>query len=153
QALRRPPRFVSRMPLCWTFVFAVFIGASFIVERRNEISLVWLASFFVVGLAALMGARRIQRSLLGKWAAEGRLDRRTVIVGADQNGEQLLQALKAQRNSDIVLLGVFDDRNDDRIMDTCAGVPKLGKVDDIAEFARRPRVDLVLFALPIPAET
>ncbi len=34
-----------------------------------------------------------------------------------------------------------------------AAVPKLGKVDDIIEFARRTRVDLVLFALPIAAET
>ena len=38
-------------------------------------------------------------------------------------------------------------------LDTCAGSPKLGKVDDIVEFARRTRVDLVLFALPISAET
>ena len=51
------------------------------------------------------------------------------------------------------MLGVFDDRNDDRAMDTCGGSPKLGKVDDIVEFARRTRVDLVLFALPISAET
>ncbi len=51
------------------------------------------------------------------------------------------------------MLGVFDDRNDNRAMDTCAGAPKLGKVDDIVEFARRTRIDLVLFALPISAET
>ena len=51
------------------------------------------------------------------------------------------------------MLGVFDDRNDNRALDTCAGSPKLGKVDDIVEFARRTRVDLVLFALPISAET
>ncbi len=51
------------------------------------------------------------------------------------------------------MLGVFDDRNDGRALDTCAGVPKLGKVDDILEFARRTRIDLVLFALPISAET
>ena len=48
---------------------------------------------------------------------------------------------------------MFDDRNDNRALDTCAGSPKLGKVDDIVEFARRTRVDLVLFALPISAET
>jgi len=43
--------------------------------------------------------------------------------------------------------------NDSRAFDTCAGSPKLGKVDDIVEFARRTRIDLVLFALPISAET
>lgn len=64
-----------------------------------------------------------------------------------------MQALKAQDNSDIDVLGVFDDRHDDRAMDSCAGSPKLGKVDDIVELARRTRVDLVLFALPISAET
>jgi Undecaprenyl-phosphate glucose phosphotransferase len=48
---------------------------------------------------------------------------------------------------------VFDDRNDSRALDTCAGSPKLGKVDDVLEFARRTRLDLVLFALPISAET
>src|SRR5437868_6284027 len=75
------------------------------------------------------------------------------IFGADESGEQLVQALKTQDDSDIKVLGVFDDRNDDRAMDTCAGSPKLGKVDDIVELARRTRIDLVLFALPISAET
>ena len=32
-----------------------------------------------------------------RWARQGRLDRRTVIVGADENGEQLVEALKAQK--------------------------------------------------------
>jgi Undecaprenyl-phosphate glucose phosphotransferase len=64
-----------------------------------------------------------------------------------------VQALKVQDDSDIHVLGVFDDRNDSRALETCAGSPKLGKVDDIVEFARRTRVDLVLFALPISAET
>jgi Undecaprenyl-phosphate glucose phosphotransferase len=76
-----------------------------------------------------------------------------VIVGSDQNSEQLVEALKSQEDSDIEILGVFDDRNDARALETCAGSPKLGKVDDILEFARRTRVDLVLFALPISAET
>ena len=87
------------------------------------------------------------------WARQGRLDRRTIIVGADENGEQLIRALETQDDFNIRVLGVFDDRNDERSLTTCAGKPKLGKVDDIAEFARRTRIDLVLFALPISAET
>ena len=100
-----------------------------------------------------MTGRVFLRSLVRGWARQGRLDRRTIIVGADESGEQLVQALKTQDDSDIKVLGVFDDRNDDRAMDTCAGSPKLGKVDDIVELARRTRIDLVLFALPISAET
>ncbi|WP_291842768.1 undecaprenyl-phosphate glucose phosphotransferase [Bradyrhizobium sp.] len=144
---------MTRMISSWTLVFLLFIGASFAAKLGNEISRLWLAAFFLAGLAALVIGRMILRSLVRGWARQGRLDRRTIIVGADESGEQLVRALKVQDDSDIEVLGVFDDRNDDRAMDSCAGSPKLGKVDDIVEFARRTRVDLVLFALPISAET
>ena len=153
QLFRGQLRQMTRMISSWAFVFLLFIGASFIVKLGGEISRLWLTAFFFVGLAALVAERVFLRSLVRSWARQGRLDRRTIVVGADQNGEQLVQALKIQDDSDIEMLGVFDDRNDDRAMDTCAGSPKLGKVDDIVEFARRTRVDLVLFALPISAET
>ena len=153
QSFRGQRRLTSRMIASWVFAFAVFAGASLIIERGDSISLAWFVSFFVAGLTALLIARMILRSLLGNWTRQGRLDRRTVVVGADENGEKLVQALKAQHGSGIDVLGVFDDRNDARIMDICAGIPKLGKVDDIVEFARRTRVDLVLFALPVSAET
>jgi Undecaprenyl-phosphate glucose phosphotransferase len=153
EVFRGQLRQMSRMVSSWAFVFLLFIGASFIVKLGSEISRLWLTAFFVTGLAALVTERLFLRSLVRGWARQGRLDRRTIIVGADENGEQLVQALKTQDDSDIHVLGVFDDRNDDRAMDTCAGSPKLGKVDDIVEFARRTRIDLVLFALPISAET
>ena len=153
QVFRGQLRQMTRMISSWAFVFLLFIGASFIVKLGSEISRIWLTSFFFVGLAALLIERGFLRSLVRSWARQGRLDRRTIVVGSDQNGEQLVEALKTQHDSDIDVLGVFDDRNDDRALDTCAGSPKLGKVDDIVEFARRTRVDLVLFALPISAET
>jgi Undecaprenyl-phosphate glucose phosphotransferase len=153
QLFRGHLRQMTRMISSWAFVFLLFIGASFIVKLGSEISRLWLAAFFFSGIAALVTGRVFLRSLVRSWARQGRLDRRTIIVGADENGEQLVQALKTQDDSDIQVLGVFDDRNDDRALDTCAGSPKLGKVDDIVEFARRTRIDLVLFALPISAET
>ncbi|MBR1141975.1 undecaprenyl-phosphate glucose phosphotransferase [Bradyrhizobium sp. AUGA SZCCT0431] len=153
QVFRGQLRQMTRMISSWAFVFLLFIGASFLVKLGSEISRIWLASFFFVGLAALLIERAFLRTLVRSWARQGRLDRRTIVVGSDQNGEQLVEALKTQDDSDIDVLGVFDDRNDSRALETCAGSPKLGKVDDIVEFARRTRVDLVLFALPISAET
>jgi Undecaprenyl-phosphate glucose phosphotransferase len=153
QIFRGHLRQMTRMISSWAFVFLLFIGASFFAKLGGSISRLWLSMFFLVGLGLLIASRLILRALVRRWGREGRLDRRTVIVGADHNGEKLVRALNAQAaDSDIHILGVFDDRNDDRAMDTCAGSPKLGKVDDIVEFARRTRVDLVLFALPISAE-
>ncbi len=155
QVFRGTLRQMTRMISAWSFVFLLFIGASFFAKLGGEISRLWLSSFYFVGLAALIVERLVLRSVVRRWAREGRLDRRTIVVGSDENGEKLITALNAQAvdDSDIHILGVFDDRNDSRALATCAGSPKLGKVDDIVEFARRTRVDLVLFALPISAET
>src|ERR1700716_439026 len=153
QVFRGQLRQMTRMISSWAFVFLLFIGASFFAKLGGEVSRLWLSAFFFVGLAALITERLFLRTMVRGWARQGRLDRRTIIVGSDQNAEKLVEALKVQDDSDIDILGVFDDRNDSRALDTCAGSPKLGKVDDIVEFGRRTRIDLVLFALPISAET
>jgi Undecaprenyl-phosphate glucose phosphotransferase len=153
QVFRGQFRQMTRMISSWTFVFLLFIGVSFFAKLGGEISRLWLCAYFFIGLAALITERLFLRAMIRRWARDGRLDRRTVIVGSDQTGERLIEALGGEDDSDIEILGVFDDRNDSRALDTCAGAPKLGKVDDILEFARRTRIDLVLFALPISAET
>jgi len=153
QVFRGQLRQMTRMLSSWALVFLVFIGISFFAKLGDAISRVWLSTFFIIGLASLIAERLVLRTLVRQWARDGRLDRRTIVVGSDENGENLIRALNAQDDSDIHVLGVFDDRNDSRALDTCAGAPKLGKIDDILEFARRTRIDLVLFALPISAET
>jgi Undecaprenyl-phosphate glucose phosphotransferase len=153
QIFRGQLRQMTRMISSWAFVFLLFIGASFFAKLGGEVSRFWLSAFFVAGLVGLVVERLCLRAMVRAWAREGRLDRRTIVVGSDESGEKLIEALNAQDDSDIDILGVFDDRNDSRALETCAGRAKLGKVDDIIEFARRTRVDLVLFALPISAET
>jgi len=51
------------------------------------------------------------------------------------------------------VIGAFDDRSDQRSPASIAGVPNLGSIDDLVEFARHTRVDLVIFSLPISAES
>lgn len=153
QIFRGQLRQMTRMISSWAFVFLLFMGASFLAKLGSEVSRLWLSAFFFVGAGLLIAERMILRSLVRGWARQGRLDRRTIVVGSDETGEKLIEALNLQDDSDLDILGVFDDRNDSRALETCAGSPKLGKVDDIIEFARRTRIDLVLFALPISAET
>jgi FlaA1/EpsC-like NDP-sugar epimerase len=106
QAFRGQLPHITRMISSWAFVFLLFIGASFFVKLGGEISRLWLSAFFFAGLAVLTAARLFLRSLVRSWARQGRLDRRTIIVGSDQNGEHLVAALKAQDDSDIDVLGV-----------------------------------------------
>src|SRR3979411_1402149 len=56
QVFRGQLRQMTRMISSWAFVFLLFIGASFIVKLGSEISRVWLSTFFIIGLAALVAA-------------------------------------------------------------------------------------------------
>ena len=73
-------------------------------------------------------------------------------VAVSDEAAALLRELTAQRHTDLRICGVFDDRAEDRSPDVVVGFPKLGTVDDLVEFARRTRIDLIIFTLPITAE-
>ena len=153
QAFRGHEKQYMRLASAWSVVFLIAIGATFFAKTGNQFSRVWLGGFFAAGLVVLLAFRRALFLLVRNWTRKGRLDRRTVVVGADGNGEALINSLAAQRDSDVQVIGVFDDRGSGRSGATCGGRPNLGSVDALVEFARRTRVDLVIFALPISAES
>src|SRR6202042_1546012 len=84
QIFRGQLRQMTRMISSWAFVFLLFMGASFFAKLGGEISRLWLSAFFFVGLAALVAERLVLRAMVRGWARQGRLDRRTIIVGSDQ---------------------------------------------------------------------
>jgi Undecaprenyl-phosphate glucose phosphotransferase len=153
QAFRGHEKQYMRLASAWSVVFLVAAGVSFFAKAGDQFSRVWLAGFYALGLCTLIAFRRALFLLVRRWTREGRLDRRTVLVGADANGESLIHSLAAQRDSDVRVIGVFDDRGDQRSPASCKGVQKLGTVDNLVEFARHTRVDLVIFSLPISAES
>ena len=153
QAFRGHEKQYMRLASAWSVVFLLAVTISYFTKAGDEFARPWLGTYYVVGLFGLIAFRRALFMLVRRWTRQGRLDRRTVVVGADGSGEALIAALAAQRDSDVRVIGVFDDRGDDRSSASCGGVPKLGTVDDLVEFARHTRVDLVIFSLPISAES
>jgi Undecaprenyl-phosphate glucose phosphotransferase len=153
QAFRGYEKQYFRLASAWSVVFLIVIGVSFFAKSGDQFSRVWLGSFYIVGLIVLILFRRVLFLTVRRWTQQGRLERRAVIVGADEKGADLIDALMAQRDTDIRVVGAFDDRGDERSPTAVSGLPKLGVVDDLVEFARRTRVDLVIFSLPISAET
>src|SRR5882724_654319 len=152
EAFRGYEKQYFRLASAWSVVFLLLIGASFFAKAGDEFSRVWLGGFYVAGLVALLAFRRGLFLMVQRWTREGRLNRRTAIVGGGTAGEDLIKAIKQQRDTDVRIIGLFDDRNEDRSPNDIAGERKLGTVDDLVEFARRTRVDLVIFTLPIMAE-
>jgi Undecaprenyl-phosphate glucose phosphotransferase len=152
QAFRGHEKQYFRLAASWSVVFLILIGLSYFAKAGDQFSRVWLGSFYVIGLAALLMFRRGLFLAVRRWTRQGRLARRTAIVGGGDAGETLVAAIHDQVDSDIRIVGLFDDRGDERSPQAMAGTRKLGTVDDLVEFARRTRVDLVIFSLPIAAE-
>jgi Undecaprenyl-phosphate glucose phosphotransferase len=151
-AFRTPVRQLLRIVSAWTVAFLIAMAIAFFAKFEGMFSRVWLAAYYGGGLALLFAFRFGLAALVQRWTKEGRLERRAVIVGGGSAGEGLVEALGHQEDSDLELVGVFDDRGEDRSPPMCAGLQKLGSVDQLVEFARRTRVDLVIFSLPISAE-
>jgi Undecaprenyl-phosphate glucose phosphotransferase len=151
-AFRQPIRQVFRMAGGWAFVFLVVFAALFFLKLDGVVSRVWVAGWFLLGIGAFALERWLLARITFGMAKAGRLARRAVVVGGGDFGQELLRDLGRAKTSEIRMLGVFDDRSDDRAPQTVEGFPKLGNVDDLVEFARHTRIDLVIFALPITAE-
>jgi len=152
QAFRGYEKQYMRLASAWSVVFLIVIGASFFAKAGDMFSRVWLGTFYFSGLAALVMSRKALFYLVRRWTRKGRLTRRAVIVGGGDPGAHLIEQLRQQKESDVEIIGLFDDRGDDRSGADCAGQRKLGAVDDLIEFGRRTRVDLVIFSLSISAE-
>ncbi|WP_083239511.1 undecaprenyl-phosphate glucose phosphotransferase [Methyloceanibacter superfactus] len=143
----------TRTAFAWTMVMAGMMALAFFVKVGADFSRVWIAGWYVSGLIALFGERLALSLLAKRWIREGRLYRRAVIVGGGAEAEQLIKALEASADTDIRIVGIFDDRGPDRVSPLVAGYPKLGNIDELVEFARNSRLDLLIVSLPVTAET
>jgi Undecaprenyl-phosphate glucose phosphotransferase len=106
----------------------------------------------VSALIALFGERLVVSLLVRRWIREGRLYRRAVIVGGGPEADSLIKAVVASHDTDIRIAGIFDDRGPHRVSPIVAGYPKLGNINELLDFARNSRLDLLIVALPITAE-
>ena len=151
RALRRPGEQAGKIARSLLPVFCVAAGAGYLIGTEPftpSVGLVWLAASFAVMAAARFALARG----LDKLTDAGRLVRRTVIVGGGPDCEQLIAALEADNLKEVSILGVFDDRLDERSADSINGYPKLGNFDQLPAFCRTSSVDLMVVTVPMAAE-
>ncbi len=146
------PRQLPGLVSAWFLVFGCLAAIAFMLKLGPSFSRVWFISWFLFGGMAILSLRIVLANMVRKWTHEGRLNRYAVVVGGGKGGEELIKQLEQMENTDIRVCGVFDDRSDDRVSTTIAGYPKLGTVEDLIEFARNCRIDLLIVTLPITAE-
>jgi Undecaprenyl-phosphate glucose phosphotransferase len=144
--------FGIRLVAGWSLVLLIALMVVFFAKIGENFSRVWLATYYLLGLGTLVTERLALSLFVSSMTRAGRFDRRTAIVGGGEGADAIIRALEAQPETGLRIIGVFDDRGDDRTPDVIAGYPKMGAVDDLVEYARKTKLDLVIFTLPISAE-
>ncbi|MGB3898115.1 MAG: undecaprenyl-phosphate glucose phosphotransferase [Mesorhizobium sp.] len=151
-ALMRPLQSFTRILLVWSSSFALMAVAAFLLKASGNYSRLLFGLWFVVGFVLIFGLRLFMARLIRRWARDGRMERRAVIVGGGKAAEQLIRSVEQQAYNDIRICGIFDDRDDKRSPPIVAGYPKLGTISELIQFARIARIDMLIVSLPITAE-
>jgi putative colanic acid biosynthesis UDP-glucose lipid carrier transferase len=100
---------------------------------------------------ALFAAHRTLPALLPRLLAAEGLHKTAVIAGANSLGLRLAARLKEDPMLGIGFAGYFDDRGAGRL----GGLPpeeNLGTLEQLADYARSHRVDLIYIALPMASQ-
>ena len=152
-ALLRPFENGPRLLLGWSVFFAALTVLVFFSKLGATYSRVWLGSWYVLGFGGILVLRGLVAKLVRRWNKDNRLNRQAVIIGGGPEAAELIEAINATPNIDVSIVGLFDDRDDTRSPAAVAGYRKLGNVDQLVEFARWKRIDLLILALPLSAES
>nr|WP_319516835.1 undecaprenyl-phosphate glucose phosphotransferase [uncultured Cohaesibacter sp.] len=136
----------------WMMVIVLFLLVFYLSETPIGTNRGWLGLWFGTGIATVAFIRAIESLLVRIWQQDGRLERRAVIVGGGDPAAEIITSLEAQENNDIRICGIFDDRDDERSPPIVAGYPKLGTVDDLVEFSRLCKIDMLIVTIPVSAE-
>ena len=153
--LRALSAYVRNMPTAafgWTLSFAALVASIFFLKIGQDVSRVWLATWFAAGAGALLTQRLLAGWYVREAARSGRLYQRAAIYGVGPVTEALISELEADRDTIIRIAGIFDDRNDGRAPRQVLGYPLLGGVNDLVRTSRAKRFDLVIVSLPLAAE-
>lgn len=151
-ALRNPLSYTSRIILACCGSFALLSLLGFMMKISEAFSRIWFVGWLAAGLGLIILLRFILARLFRRWARNGTMERRALIVGGGKTAESLIRSLERQPFNDIRICGIFDDRDDSRSPPIVAGYPKLGTVDELIEFARIARIDMLIVSLPLTAE-
>ena len=152
RALRRPSEQLGKIARSLLPVFCIAAGAGYLIGIEPfspAVGMIWISASIAVMTAARFALARV----LDELTDAGRLVRRTAIVGGGPDAELLIATLEADNLKELAILGVFDDRLDERSADSVNGYPKLGNFDQLPAFCRASSVDLMVVTVPMAAET
>jgi Undecaprenyl-phosphate glucose phosphotransferase len=142
---------LTRVLITWGILISMLLLIAFISKISESYSRGWMLVWIVAAIGMQLMGRCFLEIATQRWPQNIQLARNIVIVGAGDEGHQLVTKLLQSQDKSIAIRGIFDDRKS-RIPNTVNGVSVLGTSDDLLRFARQVRIDDVIIALPLDAE-
>ena len=152
RSLLNPLNTMTTMFAIWALLFACIMVGLMLTKSSDDVSRLWVITWLFAGGAALAATRYGLFKLVQRWNTKGQLSRLAVMIGGGAPAHKLQEALNTSTNSDVRIIGVFDDRGEDRLERQPGDLPRLGNVSQLVDFVRKARVDILLVTLPLGAE-
>ena len=110
-----------------------------------------LLAWLIATPPALFAAHRLVPILLPRVLAAQGVQKTAVIAGANEAGRRLAARIRANPFPGVRFTGYFDDRGSKRLENGESGA-SLGSLDQLAEYVKAHRVDLIYIALPMASQ-
>ena len=110
-----------------------------------------MVTWVLVTPVLLFAARRAWPALLARLLVVSGGQRAVVIAGANETGRRLADRIRANPSLGLRVAGFFDDRKLNRL-DGFVQADLLGSLEQMAEFVKHHRVDVIYSALPVPPQ-
>ena len=132
----------------WGLSLLIILGILFMLKTGPNFSRGLVAVWALFGLPFFLGARLIERQLVGLLAHAGLAQRWVAIVGATPQAELLAGRLTEEGLTErLRVVGIFDEQNNQAI----AAEPQssvVGDLESLKELCRSELLDSVILALP-----
>jgi Undecaprenyl-phosphate glucose phosphotransferase len=151
----------SKIDEFFGILFSVFIATALVVgatlyvrvyyRYQPEVAPLWEYSqgvfliFVILDVAALCAARWALRAHLQKRWAAGYNVKRVLVAGAGELGQTVAETIQAHAELGFRVVGFLDDRRTTAL----AGLPVLGRLDEVSRILADERVDQLYIALPL----
>ncbi len=151
------PGYLATAASSATFSCAVGVVAGLGLQALGNFFGLFLGGLWTVQWLVLCGIYfSVSRIAMQVWARPllqaGRFRRRIAVVGGGKAAEEAITILENSKGLDVEIVGLFDDRFDNRSPQSIRKHKKLGTITDLAGYARGQRVDLIVVAIPMTAE-
>jgi len=138
---------VVKLAAAWGAVIVTLVVIGYFTKTSATFSRIWIASWFLASLLALTALRVAAYRLMAAWRRRGMLTRQVVIIGNADAARRLVGHLRLAPDQGLAIAGLFSD-GPAAGASAIDGVPLLGPVDGLTEYARLHPVHEILVALP-----